>query len=65
MTENTNVPLSYMTEKSQTLKNATNFVLLNVKETKPIRATESVFLSTDHAMENVKVRVGLIFDIVG
>ena len=51
--DNTNVQLSYMTVKNQTLKNATSFVLLTVKEAKPTGATENVFLSTDRAMENV------------
>ncbi len=55
--KDTNVQLSYMTMKNQTLKNATSFVLLTVKETKPTGATKNVFLSTDHATENVEVRV--------
>jgi hypothetical protein len=55
--DNTNVQLSYMTVKNQTLKHAANSVLLNVKETKPTNAMENVFLSTDRAMESVEVRV--------
>jgi hypothetical protein len=45
--------LYFMMRKSKSLKDAMNSVRPNVKSTKPTTATESAFLSTDHAMEIV------------
>jgi hypothetical protein len=42
-----------LTKAKERARSATNFVQLNVKETSPTLATESAFLSTKHAMENV------------
>ncbi len=50
---NTVAQLRSMIAKSKTLKAAINYVQSNVKGTKPTTATESAFLSADHAMEIV------------
>jgi hypothetical protein len=63
--DNTNVQLSYMTVKNQTLKHAANSVLLNVKETKPTSATENVFLQTNDATKKVSKKVNFKYLRIG